>query len=203
MTSFDKDSAFLPETIKIVKEHHELHGHFGSSLLSLREDLKIFCATAKIHNLGLSVAKKGDSCQEQYVIRLTNHLLKVLITSHKPGVWMPTCKSPDTAKGITKMQEGVRTAIARPYAQPLATLAGAIFFHNADSCTFQVDSDEGEWSMFFQDAKNRTSATIDIYPHEEATYPAKSIALTGAAKKPKAPSRKPKTPAVLQSPSLV
>lgn len=168
--SFDKHSTFLSDAAKAVTESHESFGSLGSSLLSLRNDLKLFCTDAKINNLGLSVQKKGDACIEQYVIRLMNHLLRVTVTSHKPNAFTQPRKTPDTALKIKRMQDAITLNVGNPYAFALVQFLTAAFKHNSETCSFQADSEDGEWYVMFQDMKNRTTAEIDILPNEEADY---------------------------------
>lgn len=195
MTSFDKHSTFLPAASKTVSEAHDLLGTVGSSLLSLRNDLKTFCTDAKLIDLAMSVVKKGETCQEQYVIRLMNHTLRVTITSHKPTAPTLARKPPDTALKVTRMQDAIRSSIARPYFEPLAAFIGAAFKHNSETCTFQADSDEGEWNLIFQDARHRTVAEIDIYEDSLAPGEPTFIFLSEPPKKVK--PIKTKKPAAL------
>lgn len=174
MTTFDKHSAFLSDATIAVAESHELHGALGSSLLSLRNDLRTFLGNERVHNLGLSLIKKADSCREQYVVRLKGHLLKISITSHKPNsVAKPARRLPDGAVRIqmlnASLEQHFKTTVKRAYGKGLQDLIVRAFVHNSETCTFQVDYETDEWNLYFQDAKNRTLAEIEIHPNEEAT----------------------------------
>ena len=192
--TFDKSQVFLSDTSKLVSDTHQLSGGFGSSLLSLRSDLKTFCEGVKALACDMSLTVLPLGCKEQYVVRLKNHTLKVTVTSHKATAPMLARKTPDTALKIQRMLESIRINVDTPYAEKAQAFVLSAFKRNAETCTFQADSHFDEWSLVFQDAKHRTYAEIDLYESEEYTEVVEAIIPILPVTKSKA---KKKVPAAL------
>ncbi len=167
-TTFENTGVFLPEADQAVKAFHDTCGQLGSSLLSIRTDLKTLAVSCPPHACGVGLMEYHRSCKEQYVMRFKNHTLKVEIQSHKPGATLRrTITKPDTAKKVQLLIESLNKHVANEYKAALSQFFMAVFKHNSEGVLLEADAYEDEWSMYYYDAKQRTTALIDLYPTEE------------------------------------
>lgn len=165
--TFDNTEVFLSGATKSRDEAHTTYGATGSSLLSIRTDLKTFSENANPHSQGLSLLKSTRNCREQYVIRLAQHTVLIALTSYKAGENMGlTVRKPDTALKVQQAANSIQQHVTWPYAADLIRLINAIFHRNSPTCQFLTDSYDDEWTMVFSDPKNRTQMTVDITESE-------------------------------------
>lgn len=183
--TFDNSFVFTNDTTMKVAAMHQTFGCFGSSILSLRNDLKTFCQEAKPHSVHLSLSASADGCKEQYMVRLKNHELRVVIASQKPTAIPLSRKSGDSALKVQRMVESIQASIARPYGYDAQALMLAAFKRNDGSCSFQADTHEGEWSMMFQDHKLKATGQIDMFDAVEMLDIIPILPITKVKAKPK------------------
>ena len=187
--TFDNTEVFLSEASKSRDESHETYGATGSSLLSIRTDLKTFSENANPHCQGLSVLRSTRNCREQYVIRLAQHTVMVALTSYKAGENMGlTVRKPDTALKVQQAANSIQQHVKWPYAADLIRLLNAIFHRNSPTCQFLADSYDDEWTMVFSDPKNRTQMTVDITESELTAITRDSPMHKARSKRLKAPA---------------
>lgn len=187
--TFDNTEVFLSGAAIARDQAHMSFGAAGSSLLSIRTDLKTFSDTANPHSQGLSLEPRSGSCREQYVVRMAGHTLKVILTSYKPGEQMLyNVRKPDTALKIQQMAESIVRNIPFPYVRDLGIFLMAVFTRNSDTCQFTADSYDDEWTLVFSDPKNRTQVAIELIPSELIAITRTSPLAKARAKGRKAPA---------------
>lgn len=67
-------------------------------------------------------------------------------------------KHADTANDIIKLSDGIRRLGLCAY----VTIPAIAFNHCSSSSIFQTDIDDGEWTIYFNDRRNRTIAVLTI-----------------------------------------
>lgn len=104
---------------------------------------------------------KGST--ELHTLSFAHHALVVQMDSFNATErLLSKVKSPDTVLSMNRMLDNLSSVVQTPYAGALRNFLFEVFRHNADTCTYQTDYEEGEYTLLLHDAKSRTQITISI-----------------------------------------
>ncbi len=164
--------AFTHVTKTFIGARHSRIGKSLSSLLKVHTDVEALCKGVVPEDIQLTLHTHLGSFKEHYQIELEGHNVDIVVTSHNATDHVISkIRYPDTVKAVNDLARSMEQQINYNYRGKLQAFVLSVFRHNADTCVFQAESDQGEWHLALHDASHRTHVEIMIYASHAKTKP--------------------------------
>lgn len=132
----------------------------GSALYSLFNHLKSQIGNLQNPTNRAKFINYDDSFVEQYSLDGDDGIITLKITTFRHGtIYVSPVKNFESAIQIQRM----RMSLDKSGMSHISALVDQAFKQCADSSVFQTEVEDGEWSIYFNDPKNRIMAVLGIH----------------------------------------